>query len=92
MAQPVNEKPGTCCTYLLRCADGSLYCGWTNNLARRLQTHSAGRGGKYTRSRLPVHLVYLETFDTPRQARQREWHIKRMTKSEKEALVQTSPF
>ena len=45
-------------TYILACVDGTLYTGWTNNLEKRLATHNAGRGGKYTRSRLPVRLVY----------------------------------
>ncbi len=82
------EINGTdCCTYLLRCADGSLYCGWTSNMARRLKAHNRGQGAKYTRSRLPVTLVYLEAWPTPREARQREARIKRMTRQQKEALI-----
>ena len=50
--------------YILRCADGSLYTGWTNDLEGRLKTHNAGKGGSYTRSRLPVELVYWEAFET----------------------------
>ena len=49
-------------TYILRCGDGSLYTGWTNNLEKRLEAHNAGRGGRYPRSRLPVKLVYYESF------------------------------
>ena len=49
-------------TYILRCADGTYYCGWTNNLDRRLKAHNEGKGAKYTRSRRPVALVYYEPF------------------------------
>ena len=73
--------------YMLRCADGSLYTGWTNDLEKRLRTHNAGRGGRYTRSRLPVTLVYAEECATRREAMSREWHIKRLSKREKEALA-----
>ena len=71
--------------YVLRCADGSLYTGWTKDLEQRLQTHNAGRGGKYTRSRLPVELVYREEFETKEEAMSREWHLKRLTRQEKTA-------
>ncbi len=73
--------------YMLRCADGSLYTGWTNDLEARLRAHNEGRGGKYTRSRRPVTLVHTEVFATKREAMSREWHIKRLRKAEKEALV-----
>lgn len=74
-------------TYLLRCADSTLYCGWTNHLAERVEAHNAGRGAKYTRGRRPVSLVYFEVFDTKEEAMRREAAIKRMTKKEKEALA-----
>jgi len=73
--------------YLLRCSDGSLYCGWTTDLDARLAAHSSGKGAKYTRSRLPVFLVYSEMYTERRPALSREWHIKRLTKAEKEELV-----
>ena len=73
--------------YLLRCADGSLYCGWTTDPEKRLAAHSGGRGGKYTRSRLPVKMVYLEQHEDRHAALSREWHIKRMSHAEKEALI-----
>ena len=73
--------------YLLRCADGSLYCGWTTDLEVRLAAHSSGRGAKYTRSRLPVELVYTEEYEDRHEALSREWHIKRMSRAEKEKLV-----
>ena len=74
-------------TYLLRCADGSLYCGWTNDRDRRLAAHNAGTGSKYTRARRPVALVYWESFATREEAMRREWHVKRMSRAEKEALI-----
>ena len=73
--------------YILRCADGTLYTGWTNDLERRLKTHAAGRGGKYTRARLPVTLAYSERCESEHEARSREWHIKRLTRGEKLALI-----
>lgn len=73
--------------YILRCADGTLYTGWTNDLDRRLAAHSAGRGAKYTRARLPVELVYSETLPTREEAMSREWHIKHLPREEKLALI-----
>lgn len=78
-------------TYLLRCADGSLYCGWTNRLAARVAAHNAGQGAKYTKSRRPVELVYFEEFSTKREAMRREWEIKRLTRAQKAALVRSGP-
>lgn len=74
-------------TYILRCRDGSLYTGWTNNLEKRLNCHNAGKGAKYTKARLPVELAYFETFQTKKEAMQREWEIKKMTRKEKIALI-----
>lgn len=73
--------------YILRCGDGSLYTGWTNDLPRRLAAHQAGKGGKYTRSHLPVALVYQEAHDTPAQARRREWQLKQLSRAEKLTLI-----
>ena len=75
-------------TYILRCRDGSLYTGWTNNLEKRLNCHNAGKGAKYTKARLPVELAYFETFQTKKEAMQREWEIKKMTRKEKRALIE----
>ena len=75
-------------TYMLECADGSYYTGWTNDLGKRLSTHQAGKGGKYTRSRLPVALVYAERCETRREAMSREWHIKRLSRAEKLRLIE----
>ena len=76
-----------CYTYILRCADGTLYTGWTNDLDKRIRDHAAGKGGKYTRSRLPVALVYAEKHENRHEAMSREWHIKRMTRREKLGLI-----
>lgn len=54
-------------TYLLRCADGTLYCGWTNHLAARVAAHNAGKGAKYTKTRRPVVLAYYEEYATPQR-------------------------
>ena len=75
-------------TYILSCADGTLYTGWTNDLDRRLAAHNAGRGGKYTRARLPVTLVYYEEFAAKEEAMAREWAIKQLTRSEKLKLIE----
>ncbi len=74
-------------TYMLRCGDGSLYTGWTNDLEKRVRTHSEGRGGKYTRSRLPVKLAYYEEYETKEDAMHREWEIKQLTRAQKERLI-----
>ena len=81
------NTPGMNIVYLLRCADGTLYCGWTTDMPARLEAHNAGKGAKYTRSRRPVSLVYSEAYEDRREALSREWHIKRMTRSEKEKLI-----
>lgn len=77
----------SCCVYLLRCSDGSLYCGWTTDLDARVDAHNRGRGAKYTRSRRPVALVYAEECKDRHEAMSREWHIKRMSRAEKLALI-----
>ena len=74
-------------TYILRCADGTYYTGWTNNLEKRLAAHNAGVASKYTRSRRPVELVYHECFETKEEAMSREWRIKQLTRAQKEALI-----
>ena len=81
-------------TYILLCADGSFYCGWTNNLVRRLHAHNAGIGAKYTRSRLPVELVWYAISDTKEEAMSLEARIKHLTRRQKEKLVrgEADPF
>lgn len=75
-------------TYILRCSDGTLYTGWTNDIDSRLLCHNSGKGGKYTRSRLPVELIYSESYDTKEEAMSREWHIKRMSRKQKLRLIE----
>lgn len=73
--------------YMLRCRDDSLYTGYTNDVKRREQVHNTGKGAKYTKSRLPVKLVYWEEFQEKSDALKREWAIKQLTKAQKEALI-----
>lgn len=93
--QKRNEKSGAVVqhsndksyVYILRCVDGSLYTGWTNNPARRLREHNEGRGAKYTRSRRPVTLVYLEECADKADGLRREYAIKKMSRALKLALI-----
>jgi putative endonuclease len=73
--------------YILRCRDGSLYTGITNDLEKRMETHSRGKGSRYVRSRLPFKLVHSEPFDTKPKAMRRENEIKMMKREEKAALI-----
>lgn len=75
-------------TYLLQCADGTLYCGWTNHLEKRVETHNAGKGAKYTKSRRPVILVYYEEYETKSEALRREAAIKKLSRQEKLRMIQ----
>lgn len=75
--------------YLLRCGDGTLYTGCTNDLRRRLAVHNAGKGAKYTRSRLPVSLVYWESLPDKSSALRRESAIKRLSRAQKLSLIQS---
>lgn len=76
--------------YLLRCSDKSLYCGITNDPSRRLKEHQTGKGAKYTRSRLPVAMVYTEAVSSKSIALKRELVIKKLPKKEKEFMVSHS--
>ena len=73
--------------YVLRCGDGTLYTGCTNDLQRRMRAHQSGRGAKYTRSRLPVELAYREAAEDRSAALRREAAIKAMSRAEKLALI-----
>lgn len=75
-------------TYLLKCADNSLYCGWTNHLEERVKTHNEGKGAKYTKTRRPVVLAYYEEFPTKKEAMQREAAIKKLSRKDKLKLVE----
>lgn len=74
-------------TYILKCSDGTYYTGWTNDIEKRLRAHNSGKGCKYTHSRCPVTLMYLEESETKEEAMSREWHIKRLSREEKEKLI-----
>ncbi len=73
--------------YLARCADSSLYAGFCTDLAAREAAHNSGRGAKYTRSRLPVRIVYHEEFGTRSEALKREAAVKKWRKERKEAMI-----
>jgi putative endonuclease len=73
--------------YILRCADGTFYTGWTTDPERRTKVHNSGKGAKYTRARRPVELIYYEEFDDKIEAQRREWAIKQLTRAEKEELI-----
>ncbi|MCI8646121.1 MAG: GIY-YIG nuclease family protein [Firmicutes bacterium] len=77
------------CVYILRCCDGTLYTGWTNQIRQRLAAHNSGSGAKYTRSRRPVTLVYLEFLSDKSAALKREAAIKKMKRAQKEDLIRT---
>ena len=77
--------------YLLRCADGTLYCGWTTDPVAREKEHNSGKGAKYTRSRLPVKMVWCEEAENRHDALSREWHIKRMSRKQKLELIAGTP-
>ena len=73
--------------YILRCADGTFYTGYTTDPERRARVHNSGKGAKYTRTRRPVTVIYTEEFDDKREAQRREYAIKQLTRSEKEQLI-----
>jgi putative endonuclease len=73
--------------YILQCADGTLYTGWTTDLLRRLKAHAAGTGAKYTRARLPVRLVFVEKKSSRQEAMRREFEIKQLPRSGKLRLI-----
>jgi putative endonuclease len=73
--------------YLLRCGDGSLYCGWTVDVDKRLAAHATGRASRYTSRRLPVALAAAWEMESASAARRMEWRIKQLTRPQKLALV-----
>lgn len=79
-----NNKP---CVYILKCGDGTLYTGWTNDFEKRLRTHRSGKGAKYTRGRGPLTPVYLEYFPDKISAAKREYAIKKMPRRKKLLLL-----
>ena len=79
-------------TYVLKCGDGSLYTGWTNDIEHRLESHRSGTGAKYTKGRGPLELVYLEVSDTKSQAMQREAYIKKLSRAQKLDMLSDSDW
>lgn len=75
-------------TYVLECADGTFYTGYTTDVERRVREHDSGDGAKYTRGRTPVTLVHAESFETRSAAMSREYEIKRLSRRQKERLVE----
>lgn len=73
--------------YIVRCHDNTFYTGWTTDLDKRIKTHNAGKGAKYTKIRRPVELVYYETFESKSDALKREYQIKQLKRNEKEKLI-----
>ena len=72
---------------MLKCSDGTLYTGWTNDLEKRVEAHNSGKGAKYTKARRPVELAYYEEFETKEQAMKREYAIKQLVRKEKHELI-----
>jgi len=77
----------SCYCYIVECADGTFYTGWTTDPERRVNVHNKGRGAKYTKMRLPVKLVYVEELPDPKSAMKRERAIKAMTREKKMKLI-----
>lgn len=77
--------------YLLKCSDQSLYCGYTDDVEKRLKVHNSGKGAKYTKSRLPAELVYFEELEDKSQALRREMEIKKLPRRKKIELIEKNP-
>ena len=73
-------------TYIVRCSDGTLYTGWTNDLNKRIKAHNNGKGAKYTKPRLPVELVYAKEHATKEEAMKDEYRIKQLSRKRKQEL------
>ncbi|MFJ7738633.1 GIY-YIG nuclease family protein [Lysinibacillus sp. NPDC097287] len=77
------EKNSNHFFYVLECADQSYYAGYTNDLDKRVATHNAGKGAKYTRARVPVKCIYVETFETKQEAMRAEYAFKQLNRVQK---------
>ena len=82
------EEKNSNYAYMLLCADGTYYSGWTNDPQRRQKVHNSGRGSRYTRARLPVRMVYMEEFADRASAMKREAELKKLSHEEKRELAQ----
>ncbi len=80
-------KSGHFAAYILKCSDGTLYSGYANDLAKRLECHNQGKGAKYTRGRLPVKLTWHQDYKYLRPAMQKEAELKKLTKKQKTKLI-----
>lgn len=78
--------------YVLECADGTLYTGYTTDVEKRIAVHNAGKGAKYTKARLPVSALAVATFTTKHEAMSSEYHFKQLTRDEKDALLARAAF
>ena len=81
--EKTEEKTKKAYMYVVECADGTLYTGYTTNVEKRIKTHNSGKGAKYTRSRLPVKLIYQESFDSKEAAMSAESYFKQKTRQQK---------
>ena len=86
-AEPKSDEPPSYFVYVLACADGTLYTGYTNDVEQRVRTHNAGKGAKYTRGRTPVELVAQARFATKHEAMSAEFRFKRLSRNAKDALL-----
>jgi putative endonuclease len=77
--------------YMMMCADGTLYTGYTNDIHKRIAAHNSGRGAKYTKSRRPCKLVWAEAAETKSSAMKREYAIKQLTRKQKRAMIDAQP-
>lgn len=75
-------------TYIVECKDKTYYTGYTCNIEKRIKAHNEGKGAKYTRCRVPVHVVYIEESQTKSEAMKREYAIKQLSRKQKEVLIQ----
>ena len=88
-AAPPSIPPSLCCCYIVECADGTLYTGWAVDAVKRLKVHNSGRGARYTSTRRPVRLVYVEPQPDRTAAMKRERLIKRLPRERKLALIES---
>ena len=86
--EKTEEKTNKAYMYVVECADGTLYTGYTTNVEKRIKTHNSGKGAKYTRSRLPVKLIYQKSFDSKEAAMSAESYFKQKTRQQKLAYIE----
>ena len=83
----VPVRPVKYCVYMVECKYGTYYTGYTNDIKKRIAAHNKGKGAKYLRGRGPVKLVFMKKYATAKEARSQEWYLKRLTRPQKEALI-----